>query len=895
MKKKILFIATIVGMIILVGCQRFDFEEARQDAIRQNAEKIFGAIDPNQDWNSSVTGTINITADAPLYDIQSVLILTESPYFNSEAKVLAEAEVQKGQTISLAYDAPNNLDRLIAACVDSKGHYYVKGFNPGEETLSFKSATTRSTRRASATNYPDVKYLKLSPAMMAQTFNAQRTRYVNHAYETNNAANLNIIEKAHLSKWHNSGWELDRMWRPTDSGTGTDWTIKDQHIVRDVSDFTDEEKEMLKDVFGDFLQRDDKSEHWGHKDNRKFVRESQAFKMYNNELTSDGETPITVSPIYLTSSENGDCHLYYYYYNPADIPSGMSEADYIKTLPKFKGIQIWNTKAKANERYNKGELIKFHEYLLPYYGEPSDFAVKPVMASSFGTFSDKLYRIRNGRQLDGLDYYMIHTPAGGSYVANETAFIGDGNNKLATKYDDNATNIDYQLWQIFTTNSGKTLLYNLGGRTFFVIHDKSRWETSFTNILSIVQDSYLDMEKVDGDNTYYFKRAGDQKGLGSDLGNKNNKSIFTNKSASNGDNFKWILEEYTGNGASAPVTDEILDDVSTAANAQPALAIPKGYRIGFMLRKSKNTGTFVDGLRDMTDSGHGCTYGFSGLNAEINTLVGHYESSVGYFSMEPDDPRCCYITANGKTYIGFEDGSDCQFNDMILEVGGYDQTVLTEAPEGTEDKGSGIETSYLYDENEIPGAAYMLLFEDRSMSADYDMNDVVLRCLRQTGQNKNRVELSLVAAGGTDDTVIMGIEGTYKKGFQLNGMEVHEVFDVDMATGYGRFVNTLPGQQTKDPCKGVYELPEGMTIPQFLANIYIVNKTTGDEIHVPTTGAEPLAIIMPFDFKYPKERQMITGAYKEFLEWAQNATEHTDWYNHIEENTVYPIDNIISK
>ena len=41
MKKKILFIATIVGMIILVGCQRFDFEEARQDAIRQNAEKIW--------------------------------------------------------------------------------------------------------------------------------------------------------------------------------------------------------------------------------------------------------------------------------------------------------------------------------------------------------------------------------------------------------------------------------------------------------------------------------------------------------------------------------------------------------------------------------------------------------------------------------------------------------------------------------------------------------------------------------------------------------------------------------------------------------------------------------------------------------------------------------------
>ena len=52
MKKKILFIATLVGMSMFIGCQRFDFEEAHQEAIRQNAENIFGKIDPNQDWKS---------------------------------------------------------------------------------------------------------------------------------------------------------------------------------------------------------------------------------------------------------------------------------------------------------------------------------------------------------------------------------------------------------------------------------------------------------------------------------------------------------------------------------------------------------------------------------------------------------------------------------------------------------------------------------------------------------------------------------------------------------------------------------------------------------------------------------------------------------------------------
>ena len=58
MKKRIFFIATLVGMIAFTGCQRFDFDEARQEAIRQNAANIFGEIDPDQDWNSSISGSL---------------------------------------------------------------------------------------------------------------------------------------------------------------------------------------------------------------------------------------------------------------------------------------------------------------------------------------------------------------------------------------------------------------------------------------------------------------------------------------------------------------------------------------------------------------------------------------------------------------------------------------------------------------------------------------------------------------------------------------------------------------------------------------------------------------------------------------------------------------------
>ena len=74
--------------------------------------------------------------------------------------------------------------------------------------------------------------------------------------------------------------------------------------------------------------------------------------------------------------------------------------------------------------------------------------------------------------------------------------------------------------------------------------------------------------------------------------------------------------------------------------------------------------------------------------------------------------------------------------------------------------------------------------------------------------------------------------------------------------------------------------------------IYIKNETTGEEIHVPETGNVPLAIIMPFDFHYPMEREKISNAYTEFLKWAQDATGYDDWYNYYTEDDVYPIENI---
>ena len=122
MKKFILPALTIA--ISLCSCMSHDdanYDGQDNAAIIENAEKIFGTIDANQDWSSINKGSISIIADADLNDIAKIQILTEAPFGNTNAKVLNEAETRKGESVKMVFDAPKASEVLFAACVDSKG------------------------------------------------------------------------------------------------------------------------------------------------------------------------------------------------------------------------------------------------------------------------------------------------------------------------------------------------------------------------------------------------------------------------------------------------------------------------------------------------------------------------------------------------------------------------------------------------------------------------------------------------------------------------------------------------------------------------------------------------------------------------------------------------------
>ena len=176
MKKLFLFAA--FGLVLSSCTKGFDMLEptpdptpdptptnnkASQEEINANVAKVFGTtFSPNQDWSSTTKYTVSVVADAPMDDIVKVQILTEAPYFNEDARVLNEATTSKGQSVSLTYDCPAEYKELVAACVDSKGIYYVAGFKAGDAQVNFqKVAKARTRGEYSLENLPDPSGLKM--------------------------------------------------------------------------------------------------------------------------------------------------------------------------------------------------------------------------------------------------------------------------------------------------------------------------------------------------------------------------------------------------------------------------------------------------------------------------------------------------------------------------------------------------------------------------------------------------------------------------------------------------------------------------------------------------------------------------------------------------------------
>ena len=379
--KKFKFILLSLSTLFFVGCQDFDYGDLPtpiDEAAIQNAMLALGvSIDTSHDWSTTDNGSITITADADLEDVAKVQILTESPFYNVNASVLAEIDATKGETVTLTYDAPKTYTRLIAACRSSKGAYFIKGFDVGTEQLSF-SKSTRAAGDVASSDYPDLSKVKLEYKYSTPSYNARRTILANEAAESGDATLQQFVKTNNINLWEGKKWEKERLWGTRDNNAvedklelGGGWYFKNNTVVRDIDDIDEDEAATLKDIFDNYLGR--KKINNKRQDNMENVRNSDQVSLNNNYLISTGSGPITITPVLMASADIYSCNLYYYYYNPSEIPDDMTEDEYLKTLPKFRAMRgRYDFEATGIDK-NKGseDFFKKHEYLLPYYGEPN--------------------------------------------------------------------------------------------------------------------------------------------------------------------------------------------------------------------------------------------------------------------------------------------------------------------------------------------------------------------------------------------------------------------------------------------------------------------------------------------------------------------------------------------
>ena len=297
---------------------------------------------------------------------------------------------------------------------------------------------------------------------------------------------------------------------------------------------------------------------------------------------------------------------------------------------------------------------------------------------------------------------------------------------------------------------------------------------------------------------------------------------------------------------------------------------PAGTRIGFVCHVRQNsvsrlgvTNTYVN------------WYGGSGaLNVDLsNALYANGIANGNVYGGRDGWQEYSHIAIferNGTKYVGFEDWTDFDYNDLVLVM-----------------QGSGIDAlPQAYEPRSQLSQVYTFAFED-TPGGDYDLNDVVLRVTREStyvwGQgNRPCLKVRLAAVGAYDKLKVCfadPVTGEVRELF--GGREVHEVLSLPA----DEFANTQQINVTTK-VEEIITTPEDYNRMSSIliskADLFIVNMTRGYEVHTPASkglkGVAPCGICVPFEWQWPTEGESIQSAYEDFATYAADYSSNLDWY-----------------
>lgn len=241
------------------------------------------------------------------------------------------------------------------------------------------------------------------------------------------------------------------------------------------------------------------------------------------------------------------------------------------------------------------------------------------------------------------------------------------------------------------------------------------------------------------------------------------------------------------------------------------------------------------------------------FNASMGSIMLMQNSgTVGFAFNNPKDSGNPYydyviIEVNGEYYVGF----DFSCNDPNMTV-----------------RADGIYNDWIV---KIIPAEYIntkrIICEDLGNIGDFDFNDIVFDAYITWGWNGSAIVqeavISVKAAGGTLPIYI-------------GGVEIHEA----MGVASNMMVNTGAANGASAPA-AIFRIPVSS------GNIADIEVKVNDAVVLEAPqGDAPQKICVPTTFKWCTERTNIKEAYPGFVNWSQDQSQSTDWYNNPEKGSV---------
>ena len=347
--KKLLF--SVVCLFAMMSCSKTELYDPDnqfvQEAAKTNAEKVLGfEVSPSQDWCSTVSGQVNITADATVKRVQLLVDVLEiddetTPSYvtRNAMKVLNQAETNGQTSLTLYYDAPKDNLGLYVGFITNDS-YILRKVENGQASIEEK-ALTRGEKLTTGYTLPDDVTKSFNIAGSTKSWAKQRHEKDGSFYDDAPLYYLNDYDGLNLAP-------------------GADYS----------ADF----KSFFRQFVLSYLPNGRAN------DNSSIVLNSGSTNA-KSYITTNGEEPVILTPMYKCDhpTEYGfevfNSELYYYYYKDEEVTGDFET--FVHNLPKYQAIPF----NKAFGETEDDVVAKHGSFLLLYFGKNGNYGADDESAN----------------------------------------------------------------------------------------------------------------------------------------------------------------------------------------------------------------------------------------------------------------------------------------------------------------------------------------------------------------------------------------------------------------------------------------------------------------------------------------------------------------------------------